>query len=207
MRGISVLTFVLGAAVGATVSYFIVSKSERKKADEQIKAVTDKMAELKKDNDILRDVRIKSDKNLNKPYDTLLEPAKPETEVPDDESDVKQEIDYSAISKKNKAANVVIKNDDITEITEHEYFNYINNKNYSETTFTFYQGDNTLVDDESGIAVHNPERYVGASGVDAMSKLSVEETYFVDEMNEVVNCITISEDPYYDENTIIEDAT
>ena len=169
MRGISVLTFVLGAAVGATVSYFIVSKSEHKKADEQIKAVTDKMAELQKDNDILRDVRIKSDKNLNKPYDTLLEPEKSETEVPDDESDVKQEIDYSAISKKNKAANVVIKNDDITEITEHEYFNYINNKNYSETTFTFYQGDNTLVDDESGMAVHNPEKYVGASGVDAIS--------------------------------------
>ena len=99
----------------------------------------------------------------------------------------------------------MIKNDDITEITEHEYFNYINNKNYSETTFTFYQGDNTLIDDESGRAVHDPEKYVGASGVDAMSKLTVEETYFVDEMNEVVNCVTIAEDSYYDENTIEEE--
>ena len=190
--------FVLGATVGAVASYFITRNVERKKADEQVAAVTAKMAVIKEDYDILKDVK----KNLNKPFAPVDEPvALSEDVVPN------QEIDYSAISKKNKAANVVIKNDDITEITEHEYFNYINNKNYSETTFTFYQGDNTLVDDESGMAVHNPEKYVGASGVDAMSKLSVEETYFVDEMNEVVNCITISEDPYYDENTIIEDAT
>ena len=190
--------FVLGATVGAVASYFITRNVERKKADEQVAAVTAKMAAIKEDYDILKDVK----KNLNKPFAPVDEPvALPEDVAPN------QEIDYSAISKKNKAANVVIKNDDITEITEHEYFNYINNKNYSETTFTFYQGDNTLVDDESGMAVHNPEKYVGASGVDAMSKLSVEETYFVDEMNEVVNCITISEDPYYDENTIIEDAT
>lgn len=190
--------FVLGAAVGAVASYFITRNVERKKADEQIAAVTAKMTAIKEDYDILKDVK----KNLNKPFAPVEEPVTLSEDVPPT-----QEIDYSAISKKNKASGIRIKNDDITEITEHEYFNYINNKNYSETTFTFYQGDNTLVDDESGMAVHNPERYVGASGVDAMSKLSVEETYFVDEMNEVVNCITISEDPYYDEDTIVEDAT
>ncbi|MBO7453495.1 MAG: hypothetical protein J6U54_24440 [Clostridiales bacterium] len=196
----SVFAFVLGAAVGAVASYIITSKKDQKKADEQIAAVTAKMSQLKEDNDILRDIRKKAAENYNKPFAPIAQPVAQSEDVPPN-----MEIDYSAISKKEKTSSVMIKNDDITEITEHEYFNYINNKNYSETTFTFYQGDNTLIDDESGRAVHDPEKYVGASGVDAMSKLTVEETYFVDEMNEVVNCVTIAEDSYYDENTIEEE--
>lgn len=195
----NIFTFMLGAAVGAVASYFITSHIERKKADEQIEAVTVKMGELKEDNDILRDVRQKATANMNKPFSSIVEPVTPSEEVPPN-----QQIDYTSYSKKSNPG--IIRNDDITEITQHEYFNFINNKGYSETTFTFYQGDCTLVDDESGRAVNDPTKYVGASGVDAMSKLSVEETYFVDEVNEIVNCITIAEDSYYDEsNTPVED--
>ena len=43
----------------------------------------------------------------------------------------------------------------------------------------------------------NPEKYVGPNGVDAMKECSVEEVYFVDEKDEIINCITIAEDSYY----------
>ena len=194
--------FMLGAAVGAAASYFITSRSIRKQADEEIEAVRIRMTELQKDNDILKDVRRKAEENYNKPFTPIVEPEEPVT--PSEDVIPNQEIDYSAISRKTGSSSPVIKKNGITEISQNEYFNYINNKNYSETTFTFYQGDNTLVDDETGMAVHDPEKYVGASGVDAMSKLTVEETYFVDEDNSMINCITIAEDSYYDENTIEE---
>lgn len=193
----TIIGFVVGAVVGATVSYFVTRKVERKNADDQIAAVTSKMNELKKDNDILKDVRKKSDANLEKPYDEIAKsPA------------ANNDIDYNAISNSKKVVKEVkpiVEDERIKEIQEAEYYNCIKNKKYEESAFTFYQGDGVLVNEESGMRVSHPERYVGLHGVDAMKKINVEEIYFADTIDEIVNCITISNDSYYDEEYPEED--
>jgi len=184
MRG--ALAFIFGAVTGATVSYFVTAKIERDKATDQIEAVKAKMAELKEDNDILRDVRQKAEANYEKPIEMI---------VPEESAG---ETDYNAISvKKKKSKPKVVKEEEIKQVDEHAYFTYINSKDFEEKVFTFYQGDNSLVDEETGMLVPDPERFVGADGVDAMSKLTVEETYYADEANKSISCITISEDSYY----------
>ena len=197
------LTFIFGAAAGAVVSFFVTRSVERKKADEQIAAVTSKMHEIENDNDILRDVKQKSDVNLNKPYDELAK-EEPVEYVQDGEGGpiVKvTEIDYNAISNAKKPVKVKpIKAEDmIQSVDEQKYYDYVNNKNYGESNFTFYQGDGVLVDEETGMRVSSPEKYVGSHGVDAMRKVSVEEVYYVDQKDEIVNCIAISEDSYYED--------
>lgn len=192
MKG--VIGFVVGAVVGATVSYFVTSKIERTKANEQIEAVKAKMTELKEDNDILRDVRQKATTNYNKPFEPLAK-VKEVTEASNNK------IDYNEIStNKVKKPQVVKEDQEIHEVDEHSYFNYVTNKKFNEAAYTFYQGDGTLVDETSGMRVINPEKYVGEHGVDAMTDASVEEVFYVDEENKIVNCINISEDSYYDED-------
>jgi hypothetical protein len=191
MKGI--IGFVIGAAVGSVASYFVTREIERKKANEQIAAVTDKMNELKENNDILKDVRHKSDTNLEKSYEDIAK-------VPEGPILANNTVDYAAIanSKKVKAPK---SNEDvmIKEIDEQKYYDCVNNKNYGESVFTFYQGDGVLVDEETGMRVSNPEKYVGPNGVDAMKRVSVEEVYYADEKDEIINCITITEDSYYEE--------
>lgn len=177
--------FIVGAAVGSVASYFILKKKFQKEADEQIEAVKEKMSELQNDNDILRDVRHKATENYHKSFDPIAKSA-----------EGNNDMDYSSITKKyNPAAKKV--NTDIVNVNEHEYFDYINNKGFNEKVFTFYQGDDSLVDEDSGMLVVDAEKYIGANGVDAMSKVTVEEVYFVDEANAVINCVTVSEDSYY----------
>ena len=194
MKG--VIGFVVGAVVGATVSYFVTSKIERTKANEQIEAVKSKMTELKEDNDILRDVRQKATANYNKPFEPL---AKEKEEVKEEVAN--NGVNYNEIStNKVKKPQVVKEDQGIREVDEHSYFNYVSNKKFNEAAYTFYQGDGTLVDETSGMRVINPEKYVGEHGVDAMTDASVEEVFYVDEENKIVNCINISEDSYYDED-------
>ena len=179
------VAFALGAAAGSAVSYFIFRKKFQKEADDQIKEVRAKMSELQNDNDILRDVRHKASENYNKSFDQIAKSAEGNNEV-----------DYTAITKKYNNESKVVKSD-IKSVDEHEYFDYIKNKSFEEKVFTFYQGDESLVDEDSGMLVPDPEKYVGADGVDAMSQSTVEEIYFVDEMNSLINCVSISEDSYY----------
>ena len=180
------LYFIAGAVAGAAVSYFVTRKVERKHADEQIEAVKAKLTEIKNDNEILKNARKNSDINLEKPYDEIAKsPA------------ANNDIDYTKFAKKPESPKKKEKDPKIKAISENEYFTYINNKSYSEAAFTFYQGDGSLVDEESGMIVIDPEKYVGPSGVDAMKEASVEEIYYVDEIDEIINCITISEDSYY----------
>lgn len=185
------VTFVVGAVVGATVSYFITRHVERKNADDQIAAVTDKMREIKgfvKETDDIPVVNLKTPDDV-KEYD---EPTTPIITL--------SEIDYSAISNAKKPAKKINKASyDILQVDEQKYYDYINNKSYGEFAFTFYQGDGVLVNEETGNRVLDPEKYVGPNGVDAMRKVSVEEVYYVDERDEIINCITISEDTYYEE--------
>jgi uncharacterized membrane-anchored protein YhcB (DUF1043 family) len=193
MKG--VIGFVVGAVVGATVSYFVTSKIERTKASEQIEAVKSKMTELKEDNDILRDVRQKATANYNKPFEPLAKEKEEVTET------ANNGVNYNEIStNKVKKPQVVKEDQGIREVDEHSYFNYVSNKKFNEAAYTFYQGDGTLVDETSGMRVINPEKYVGEHGVDAMTDASVEEVFYVDEENKIVNCINISEDSYYDED-------
>jgi len=192
MKG--VIGFIVGAVAGAAVSYFVTSKIERTKANEQIEAVKAKMTELKEDNDILRDVRQKATANYNKPFEPLAKFEKVTEEA-------NNKIDYNEIStNKVKKPQVVKEDQEIHEVDEHSYFNYVTNKKFNEAAYTFYQGDGTLVDETSGMRVINPEKYVGEHGVDAMTDASVEEVFYVDEENKIVNCINISEDSYYDED-------
>lgn len=189
------ISFIVGAVVGATVSYFITSRCERKKADEQIAAVTSKMKELK-DEDGINIVNGFVKKENDIPEETVAvannEPTSPIVKV--------TEIDYNAISNAKKPVkkkeNLM---EEILQVDEHKYYDYVNNKNYGESIFTFYQGDGVLVDEETGRRVFDPEKYVGPHGVDAMRKVSVEEVYYADEKDEIVNCITISEDSYYED--------
>lgn len=194
---VHVISFIVGAVVGATVSYFITSKCERKKADEQIAAVTSKMKELK-DEDGINIVPgfVKREKENDIPVEVEAvannEPTSPIVKV--------TEIDYNAISNAKKPVkNKENLREEILQVDEHKYYDYVNNKNYGESIFTFYQGDGVLVDEETGRRVFDPEKYVGPHGVDAMRKVSVEEVYYADEKDEIVNCITISEDSYYED--------
>lgn len=189
------ISFIVGAVVGATVSYFITSKCERKKADEQIAAVTSKMKELK-DEDGINIVPgfVKKENDIPVEVEAVAnnEPTSPIVKV--------TEIDYNAISNANKPVKKKENlREEILQVDEHKYYDYVNNKNYGESIFTFYQGDGVLVDEETGRRVFDPEKYVGPHGVDAMRKVSVEEVYYADEKDEIVNCITISEDSYYED--------
>lgn len=189
------ISFIVGAVVGATVSYFITSRCERKKADEQIAAVTSKMKELK-DEDGINIVNGFVKKENDIPEETVAvannEPTSPIVKV--------TEIDYNAISNAKKPVKKKENlREEILQVDEHKYYDYVNNKNYGESIFTFYQGDGVLVDEETGRRVFDPEKYVGPHGVDAMRKVSVEEVYYADEKDEIVNCITISEDSYYED--------
>ena len=189
MKGI--IGFVAGAAVGAVVSYLITCKVERDKATQQIDAVKAKMSELKEDNDILRDVRKKAEKNYEKPFYKI-------TDVPEQENK-NNDVEYNKVFKpKEVVKDVKDAIPGIKQVDESGYFQYIQNKSYGESVFTFYQGDGSLVDEETGMKVINPEKYVGPNGVDAMRECTVEEVYFVDEKDEIINCITIAEDSYYD---------
>ena len=189
------ISFIVGAVVGATVSYFITSKCERKKADEQIAAVTSKMKELK-DEDGINIVPgfVKKENDIPVEVEAVAnnEPTSPIVKV--------TEIDYNAISNAKKPVKKKENlREEILQVDEHKYYDYVNNKNYGESIFTFYQGDGVLVDEETGRRVFDPEKYVGPHGVDAMRKVSVEEVYYADEKDEIVNCITISEDSYYED--------
>lgn len=189
------ISFIVGAVVGATVSYFITSRCERKKADEQIAAVTSKMKELK-DEDGINIVPgfVKNENDIPVEVEAVAnnEPTSPIVKV--------TEIDYNAISNAKKPVkNKENLREEILQVDEHKYYDYVNNKNYGESIFTFYQGDGVLVDEETGRRVFDPEKYVGPHGVDAMRKVSVEEVYYADEKDEIVNCITISEDSYYED--------
>ena len=189
------ISFIVGAVVGATVSYFITSRCERKKADEQIAAVTSKMKELK-DEDGINIVPgfVKKENDIPVEAEAVAnnEPTSPIVKV--------TEIDYNAISNAKKPVkNKENLREEILQVDEHKYYDYVNNKNYGESIFTFYQGDGVLVDEETGRRVFDPEKYVGPHGVDAMRKVSVEEVYYADEKDEIVNCITISEDSYYED--------
>jgi hypothetical protein len=190
MKGTCFVTFIIGAAVGSAASYFIFKKKFQKDADAQIAAVKSKMAEIQESSDILKDAKAKAEANHNKSFDDI---SKDPEEKPDDYTD------YSAISSKNKPMknNKKISDDGIRSIIEHDYYNYINNKNFAEKIFTFYQGDSSLVDEETGVIVPDADTYVGANGVDAMNKSLVEEMYFVDEKKKTINCVSISEDSYY----------
>lgn len=189
MKGI--VGFVAGAAVGAVVSYLITCKVERDKATQQIDAVKAKMSELKEDNDILRDVRKKAQENYEKPFYKIAETAEPENK--------NNTVEYNKVFKpKEVVKDVKDAIPGIKQVDESGYFQYIQNKSYGESVFTFYQGDGSLVDEETGMKVINPEKYVGPNGVDAMKECTVEEVYFVDEKDEIINCITIAEDSYYD---------
>lgn len=186
----TVISFVVGAAVGSAASYFIFKKKFQADADAQIKEVRENdariIAELSEDNNFLRDVRKKASENYNKPFEPIAKSVEGNNEV-----------DYHAISaKKNKVPKVNI-TEDIKSITEPEYFDRINNKEFVEKAFTFYQGDNSLVDEESGLIVSEPDDILGTGGVDAISKIDVEEVYYSDDINKIVNCIIISEDSYY----------
>ena len=189
------ISFIVGAVVGATVSYFITSRCERKKADEQIAAVTSKMKELK-DEDGINIVPgfVKKENDIPVEVEAVAnnEPTSPIVKV--------TEIDYNAISNAKKPVkNKENLREEILQVDEHKYYDYVNHKNYGESIFTFYQGDGVLVDEETGRRVFDPEKYVGPHGVDAMRKVSVEEVYYADEKDEIVNCITISEDSYYED--------
>lgn len=189
------ISFIVGAVVGATVSYFITSRCERKKADEQIAAVTSKMKELK-DEDGINIVPgfVKKENDIPVEVEAVAnnEPTSPIVKV--------TEIDYNAISNAKKPVKKKENlREEILQVDEHKYYEYVNNKNYGESIFTFYQGDGVLVDEETGRRVFDPEKYVGPHGVDAMRKVSVEEVYYADEKDEIVNCITISEDSYYED--------
>lgn len=189
------ISFIVGAVVGATVSYFITSKCERKKADEQIAAVTSKMKELK-DEDGINIVPgfVNRKKENDIPVEAVAnnEPTSPIVKV--------TEIDYNAISNAKKPVKKKENfKEEIIQVDEHKYYDCVNNKNYGESIFTFYQGDGVLVDEETGRRVFDPEKYVGPHGVDAMRKVSVEEVYYADEKDEIINCITISEDSYYED--------
>ena len=189
------ISFIVGAVVGATVSYFITSRCERKKADEQIAAVTSKMKELK-DEDGINIVPgfVKKENDIPVEVEAVAnnEPTSPIVKV--------TEIDYNAISNAKKPVKKKENlREEILQVDEHKYYDYVNNKNYGESIFTFYQGDGVLVDEETGRRVFDPEKYVGPHGVDAMRKVSVEEVYYADEKDEIVNCITISEDSYYED--------
>ena len=189
------ISFIVGAVVGATVSYFITSRCERKKADEQIAAVTSKMKELK-DEDGINIVPgfVKKENDIPVEAEAVAnnEPTSPIVKV--------TEIDYNAISNAKKPVKKKENlREEILQVDEHKYYDYVNNKNYGESIFTFYQGDGVLVDEETGRRVFDPEKYVGPHGVDAMRKVSVEEVYYADEKDEIVNCITISEDSYYED--------
>lgn len=189
MKGI--VGFVAGAAVGAVVSYLITCKVERDKATQQIDAVKAKMSELKEDNDVLRDVRKKAQENYEKPFYKIAD-------VPEQENK-NNEVEYNKVFKpKEVVKDVKDAIPGIKQVDESGYFQYIQNKSYGESVFTFYQGDGSLVDEETGMKVINPEKYVGPNGVDAMKECTVEEVYFVDEKDEIINCITIAEDSYYD---------
>ena len=135
MKGI--VGFVAGAAVGAVVSYLITCKVERDKATQQIDAVKAKMSELKEDNDILRDVRKKAQENYEKPFYKIAET-----------SPVKNnETEYNKIYKpKEVVKDVKDAEPGIKQVDEAGYFQYIQNKSYGESVFTFYQGDGSLVD-------------------------------------------------------------
>lgn len=189
------ISFIVGAVVGATVSYFITSRCERKKADEQIAAVTSKMKELKDEDGInIVPSFVKKENDIPVEVEAVAnnEPTSPIVKV--------TEIDYNAISNAKKPVNKKENlREEILQVDEHKYYDYVNNKNYGESIFTFYQGDGVLVDEETGRRVFDPEKYVGPHGVDAMRKVSVEEVYYADEKDEIVNCITISEDSYYED--------
>lgn len=183
MNGTNVITFIVGAAVGSVASYFIFKKKFQTDADLQIKEVRNKLTELKEANEFLHTARVKSDQNMNKPYEPIAK-------APEE-----NRIDYNSISSK-KHTKEEDPNEEIHQISEHEYYECIENKKYSEKIFTFYQGDNQLVDDETESAVYDPEMFLGPHGVDVMSGINVEETFFIDNKSKMVYTIAVSEDSY-----------
>lgn len=183
MNSTNVIAFAIGTAVGSAASYFIFKKKFQADADLQIKEVRNKLNELKEANEFLHTARAKSDQNINKPYEPIIKTG---------ESD---RVDYNAISSKKKQKEVD-PDEEIHQISEHEYYECVENKKYSEKIFTFYQGDNQLIDDETESAVYDPEMFLGPHGVDVMSGLTVEEAYFVDNRVKMVYTVTVSEDSY-----------
>ena len=190
------LSFVVGVTVGAVASYFIFKKKFQQDADNQIAEVKAKMSELKESNDILKVARQNADINYNKSFDAI---AKPVAEEP------AGEVDYNAISTKKKVK--VVKesqSQDVHKITDTEYYNLVDKKKYDEKVFTFYMGDHQLVDDETELAVVDPEEFLGPNGVDAIRDVSSEEVYFVDDDKKSVYTIMISEDSY-DDPSLVDD--
>lgn len=183
------LAFVVGAVVGATASYFIFKKKFQKEADDQIAEVKAKMSELKESNDILKVARQNADINYNKPFDAI---------APESEEEPAGETNYSAISNKKKRTNVKAETQEVHKVTEVDYYNLVDKKKYDERVFTFYQGDGQLVDDDTELAVVDPEEFLGPNGVDAIRNVSAEEVYFADDENKSVYTIMISEDSYDD---------
>jgi uncharacterized membrane protein YgaE (UPF0421/DUF939 family) len=189
MKGINILFFIGGAAVGAVASYIFTKDKYAKDVDAQIDEIRD-----------MYEKRVKNIENSRRELDKMNEKKAEmmrdlEEKVKKEEESVEMNTDYNSISKSKPKQNTKT----IKIVTDAEAQNYT--KNGLELIGLTLYSDDVLTDDETENIIEDYADWIGINGIEDIRESDTGEgVYILNEERKAVYDITVIDERFGDDD-------
>ena len=189
MKGINILFFIGGAAVGAVASYIFTKDKYAKDVDAQIDEIRNMYEERVKN---IENSRRELDKMNEKKAEMMRDL---EEKIKKEEESVEMNTDYNSISKSKPKQNAKT----IKIVTDAEAQNYT--KNGLELIGLTLYSDDVLTDDETENIIEDYADWIGINGIEDIRESDTGEgVYILNEERKAVYDITVIDERFGDDD-------